>query len=699
MTREELVELYLRRFAGRPDVYAVRYEFRDGDPQYWPSNYSGDSEFVRDVISKTVTEIGSAEYGAEAVEAHIYGEHFLGTYPLHEDSTVKFFVLDFDGKHGDPWEEARDQRETFLKHAGIKTYLERSRSGNGYHLWGFLDEPMDAAKVRRALRQYIDSATTYDRMFPNQDSVYPGRPLGNLIALPLYGPGVAEGKGVFVQVGVFGEPVEIKDQKQFLADMETVSVDKLYELYQDAPEFTDKKLPQFDNVRGGPKDEEEGLPGIYKVTSKTYGCEWVRWQWEHPEEVGEPEWYALACQFAQLAHGRSVFHEFSSRDPTRYNVKATDVKFDHALRQNKPHTCEYIRENLKGPPCNCDKRFPDKVIHPYDLAKLSMDELMESVERENFIQVGIDGIREAIQWAKEVENNPDLGIGYKYGIPALDERTNLRNSELIVVGGRPGGGKSGLAVDVAYNLAMDQGVPVYIFSMEMSRDQIWRRFLARASSVDHGRIITGRLTREDWSAINNAAKELEEKDFPIVVDDHTRKTDELLDIAGELMYKHGPGVVMIDYLQLARKNPGESTYDAVSRFAYEYKYMSKILDCPVLALTQLNRTADDATTDSQTYDSWLRGSGDLEQSSDVILFLLGERGPGIVERSIVVHKERHRGAGHRISLEFNQPIMQFGTPGTWLTTAHGHTPSRGPLRVRPLRPSLVADKSGLWNNN
>jgi replicative DNA helicase len=249
-------------------------------------------------------------------------------------------------------------------------------------------------------------------------------------------------------------------------------------------------------------------------------------------------------------------------------------------------------------------------------------------------------------------------------------------------------------ISVADDLAQ-RGIPSYCFSMEMGADQLGRRFLCRRAQIDHTRLLTGQLTREDWQAVQQVLDSTAE--YPVFIDDRTRDTQQLLDIAGEWIFEHGKGPIFIDYLQLAKKRKGESTYDAVSRAGYEYKWMSKLLDVPVVALTQLNRTADDATAESQTYDSWLRASGELEQAADVILFLLGEKTPNeVAERVMVVHKERHRGGGHRIDVEFNQPKMTFASSGTWLAPRAEAAAAQSlalPQLIQPARRSLMSDKN------
>ena len=95
--------------------------------------------------------------------------------------------MDFDKDEAEARKQVARQQEIFLQEAGIPTYIERSRSGNGYHLWGFLEEPVNAGELRFALSPYIDNRDTYDRMFPNQDGTTESSPYGNLIALPLNG--------------------------------------------------------------------------------------------------------------------------------------------------------------------------------------------------------------------------------------------------------------------------------------------------------------------------------------------------------------------------------------------------------------------------------------------------------------------------------------------------------------------------------
>lgn len=668
MTTNEFVKLYLNLFAGTPDCYAIYQEWGEGDDKvkiYLPSTYSGDKEGSRRMVEDVVNDIGTSSYGEEAVTAHLMGKHFLGVYPIHSDSNVNFFALDFDKEEFTARQEARRQQEIFTREAGIRTYIERSRSGNGYHLWGFLSSPMHAGELRFALKPYIVNTDTYDRMFPNQDGNTEAKPYGNLIALPLYGKTVRDGKGAFVSVDLQDFSVfEIEDQKKFLAEIEKIPVEDLEILFEQRKK--DYKPDLGGKIRTG---DPEALDGIYKMLHPELGCPWVRWHWDCPEEVSEPEWHALACQFAQLNGGREKFHEFSARDPLRYDTKATDDKFDHALRTNAPHTCNYIRDNFAGDRCDCDERYGHLgVKHPYDLAKIPFSEMVQQLNLELDPEEAQYGVVRVVDHIKDVFRNPGKFDGFQYGIPALDKYTELRKNDLIICAARPGRGKTALMIDVAYRVALS-GTPVYLFSMEMTRDQVWMRLLSRVAQVDGKRLQKGTLNKTEWRRILAAEKLINEKGLPIYVDDTTLDASEVVNTAAEMIGTHGHGLVMIDYLQMATNHQGESHYEKNSRVPREYKLLAKAMHVPVFVLAQMNREGEDLTEDSETLDTVLEGSGKIEQYADVILFVLGMRRPGIVRRVVVVHKERHREAGHRVKLDFNQPVMTFEPEGFWAMQA------------------------------
>jgi hypothetical protein len=660
----KIVDAYYDLFAGRLDTYAIRFDWKDGSG-YFPTTYAGDSEYAREQVEKAVRAIGTPEFTTEAVRAHLEGKYLLGAYPINANSMVRWFALDFDGKNGDPWVEAVRQATVFSVEAGITTYIERSQSGNGYHVWGFLDGEMNAGNLRHALSPLIEDVDTYDRMFPNQNGVSETRPLGNLIALPFHGGRMEKGNSSFVKRDHAGQPTLIEDQFAFLNEIELISIGRMEELFKEAGQYVQER----DHTKY--EGEAEGLRDSFKLVHPRFGCEFVRWCYDNPSQVTEPLWYALACNFSQLEDGRDLFHQWSTQDTLRYSIKHTDKKYDQALRANKPHTAESIRG--LGGNCTCDQRFPGKTYHPFDLVKMPFKALVESVGTDGDLSTTImeagEGFDLAIAHLLQIENEPEKGQGRKYGIRGIDSATRLRDSDLIILAARPGMGKTAFSGTVVDNLAMD-AIPSYYFSAEMANLQLFTRQIAVRTGVSLTRMSTGQLTSSDWKKIR-AGQELvrNREKYPLFVDDMSRSTDRIFEIAARLVHEHGKGVIWVDYLQLLQKMPRESMFDAVTRIVHDLKLLAKALGVPVVALTQLNRTADDATSESQTYDSWLRGSGDIEQAADVIIFILGEKGPGIKERIAALHKERHRESGLRISMEFNQPIMRFGDTGSWISAS------------------------------
>lgn len=666
--QEEFCRTFFDLFSGRLESYAIRTD----SGAYLPSTYDGDNENTKRVVEATVKQCGSPEFTEQAVRAHLRGDAFLGVYPISADSTVRWFALDFDKKKDtdpDPYAAALAQAMVFYKEAKLPVYIERSQSGNGYHIWGFLEGQVNAGKLRHALAPLLLRADTYDRMFPNQDSVSETRPLGNLIALPLQGKRVPEGGSVFVRQND-GKPVVIEDQFEFLSAVKRIPLSRIDELYEEAGEYQAEA-----DVK--PRDvPPESLPNAWKLAHPVYGCEWIRHCWDNAADLDEPQWYALACQFAQLQGGRELFHEFSAQDPRRYSVKATDKKFDQALKQNKPHTCQAIRD--LGGTCTCDMRFPSDVRHPFDLAKVSFLRLVESLENRpsddtSTVLSGADGYAHLIDWLEEIQRDPTMGAGYKYGIPGIDAATGIRDSDLVVIAARPGMGKTALMWTLVNNLC-EEKVPAYVFSAEMTALQGFKRLASIRSGVTQDAMTLGKMTKQDWEDIREAQRLVSNPDlYPLYVDDRSRSLSRIFEVSAMLVNQYGKGPIVIDYLQLLQRNPGESMFDHVTRITLGLKLLAKSLDVPVVVLAQLNRTADDATAETQTSDSMLRGSGEIETTADVILFLLGEKGPGVAERTLVLHKERHREANIRVPLQFYKSLMLFADAGTWDTAIPTHT--------------------------
>ncbi len=222
-------------------------------------------------------------------------------------------------------------------------------------------------------------------------------------------------------------------------------------------------------------------------------------------------------------------------------------------------------------------------------------------------------------------DNPSDVTGVPTGFVDLDRMTaGLQPGDLIIVAGRPSMGKTALALNIAEHVAVDNGLPVAIFSMEMSSTQLAMRMLGSISRVDQHKMRTGRLNDKEWSDLSEAMGKLHET--PIYIDEGGALTAlEVRARARRLKRQYSKlGLIVIDYLQLmAASTQGENRATEISEISRSLKAMAKELDVPVVALSQLNRAVDQRP-DRRPVMSDLRESGAIEQDADVIMFVYRE---------------------------------------------------------------------------
>ncbi|MHA1471243.1 MAG: replicative DNA helicase, partial [Candidatus Asgardarchaeia archaeon] len=211
---------------------------------------------------------------------------------------------------------------------------------------------------------------------------------------------------------------------------------------------------------------------------------------------------------------------------------------------------------------------------------------------------------------------------------ALDNMlAGFQKSDLIILAARPSLGKSALALNFAANLAIEQKIPVGIFSLEMSKDQIVDRLIASLAGVDLWKLRTGRLSDEgesnDFTRIQQALGILSEA--PIYIDDAASSNVlQMRAMARRLQASHGLGLIIIDYLQLMEsRNPMANIVQQVSEISKALKGLARELNVPVLALSQLSRAVEHRSPQIPRLAD-LRESGSLEQDSDVVLLIYRE---------------------------------------------------------------------------
>ncbi len=221
------------------------------------------------------------------------------------------------------------------------------------------------------------------------------------------------------------------------------------------------------------------------------------------------------------------------------------------------------------------------------------------------------------------QSNDDV-TGLRTGYVEMDRRTGgLQPADLIVLAARPSMGKTSLALNMAYNVAVNEGAGVGIFSLEMSREQLVMRMLGASGSFNLHNLRRGKLRAEDWPRLTQACEELSQA--PIYIDDNSGiSVLEMKAKARRLKQQHGLGLIVIDYLQLMN-SPGrvENRQQEISAISRNLKGMAKDLNVPVLALSQLSRGVE-ARGDHMPMLSDLRESGAIEQDADVVLFIYRE---------------------------------------------------------------------------
>ena len=231
------INLFHSLFKGREDVFAVRWEKGNKSgymPAYFYDPYRLRAHKMNGGTFQNFTEKSYLKLTDEQIQKHLDGLHQIGVYPLLQDNTTWFLAADFDKAN---WEK---EAVTFLKackEKGVPAYLERSRSGNGGHVWIFFDKPYPAIRSRKIFVSILeqsgvfsmfDKSSSFDRLFPNQDFLS-GKGFGNLIALPLFKPTFEKGNSCFVNSETFEA---ITDQWNFLKNMKRISTDYLDELYK-----------------------------------------------------------------------------------------------------------------------------------------------------------------------------------------------------------------------------------------------------------------------------------------------------------------------------------------------------------------------------------------------------------------------------------------------------------------------------------
>lgn len=267
----------------------------------------------------------------------------------------------------------------------------------------------------------------------------------------------------------------------------------------------------------------------------------------------------------------------------------------------------------------------------------------------------------------EMSKNPDDITGVPSGFSDFDEMTSgLQPGDLIVLAARPSMGKTALAINIAEHVALGEGLPVAVFSMEMGASQLAIRMVGSIGRIDQGHLRTGKLSDEEWPRLNEAVERLQT--VSLFIDETPGlNPSELRANAKKLSRQCGKlGLIVVDYLQLMStgSSDGDNRATELGEISRGLKMLAKELQCPIIALSQLNRGVE-TRTDKRPMMSDLRESGAIEQDADVIMFIYRDdyynkdsKEPGIAE--IIIGKQRNGPTG-TVKLAFLKPLTKFET--------------------------------------
>jgi len=267
---------------------------------------------------------------------------------------------------------------------------------------------------------------------------------------------------------------------------------------------------------------------------------------------------------------------------------------------------------------------------------------------------------------QEMADNPNDITGVPTGFYDLDRMTSgLQAGDLVVLAARPSMGKTAFAINIAEHVALNEGLPVAVFSMEMGAAQLAVRVVGSIGRIDQGHLRTGKLTDEEWPRLTDAIERL--RTVSLHIDETAGLTSsELRANARRLARKCGKlGLIVVDYLQLmtgSSGGDGENRATELGEISRGLKMLAKELQCPVIALSQLNRGVEQRT-DKRPMMSDLRESGAIEQDADIIMFIYRDdyynkdsKDPGVAE--IIIGKQRNGPTG-AVRLTFLKPLTRF----------------------------------------
>lgn len=353
--------------------------------------------------------------------------------------------------------------------------------------------------------------------------------------------------------------------------------------------------------------------------------------------------------------GKSYLMEIADFVPTAANAKyyIDIIKEKGIQRQLIKNSTEIISKSY-GVDVNIDELV--------DTAEQLIFEIATAKQKQQAVPVK-DLVKAAIENIDSLYQRKQAITGVPTGFVDFDKMTSgLQRSDLIIIAGRPSMGKSAFAVTIGENAAVDHKIPVAIFSLEMSKEQLVQRMLCSQAMVDANKVRTGMLSPSDWPHLTKAAGKL--SSVPIFIDDTPAiSVLELRAKARRLKAQHNIGLIIVDYLQLMNSSAkGESRQQEISEISRSLKALARELRVPLIAISQLSRAVE-SRQDHRPQLSDLRESGAIEQDADVVVLLMREEyyvpteeNRGIAEA--IIAKQRNGPTGS-VKMKFFKEYIKF----------------------------------------
>ncbi len=368
---------------------------------------------------------------------------------------------------------------------------------------------------------------------------------------------------------------------------------------------------------------------------------------EHLKDKGELE------EIGGLSYLSNLATVVPTSANIRYHAKLVREK---ALLRSLIRACTEIVTKIYEEPEDAEEMI--------DYAEKLIFEISEKRTNTSFYQMK-DVVKQTFKIIESMYERKAVITGIPSGFKDLDELTSgFQPGDLIIIGGRPGMGKTAFSLNIAQHVGVEMGEPVAFFSLEMSKEQIAMRLLSSLAFVNASALRKGFIGKRDWERLTEAAVRLSEA--PIYIDDSSQMS--VLEIRAKArrlkMEKGKLSLIIIDYLQLMKSR---TTYDRreqeISEISRSLKAMAKELKVPVIALSQLNRSVE-KTTDRRPTLANLRESGAIEQDADVIIFLYrdevyNKKNPANKGKAEVIVAKQRNGPTDTVNLTFLEEYTRF----------------------------------------